>query len=299
MTLLRAFALFVALAANACAMTTELTYQGFVRDAAGPIDGPIDVRVACFDAATAGAQVGATVERLAVVAALGVFSITADFGAAAFPGADRWLEAQVRRGGGAWTTLSPRQRVTPVPYAQRAAAADALAGFPLAATTPQAGQLLRFDGSSWRPFTPCAFRSGYNDAIGELVQGTNHVVPFTYEDFDIGGVFDVDTSTFTAPVPGIYRIDMQLRFDGGIVGSNVGIKVMTVEPGEILRDLLGTNAYATSGTGTTVGGFSSLIRLDRGARLRPVCGTAYASSGYTLDSSTVNWFAAELVAETP
>ena len=47
----------------------------------------------------------------------GQFTVALDFGAN-FPGADRWLEIGVRtNGNGAFTTLTPRQKITPTPYA--------------------------------------------------------------------------------------------------------------------------------------------------------------------------------------
>lgn len=53
----------------------------------------------------------------------GLFTVTLDFGAAAFPGNDRWLDIAVRPGtsSGAYTALTPRQPITSTPYALRAA----------------------------------------------------------------------------------------------------------------------------------------------------------------------------------
>jgi hypothetical protein len=65
-----------------------------------------------------------------VSVANGVFTVQLDFGANAFPGADRFLETSVRlTGGGAFTILAPRQPITSTPYAIRtlsATTADAL-----------------------------------------------------------------------------------------------------------------------------------------------------------------------------
>ena len=47
----------------------------------------------------------------------GLFTVALNFGAGAFPGAERWLEIQVRTDLGAFSTLTPRQAVTPAPYA--------------------------------------------------------------------------------------------------------------------------------------------------------------------------------------
>jgi hypothetical protein len=52
----------------------------------------------------------------------GLFTVKLDFGAGVFTGAERWLEIGVRsNGGGDFTALSPRQPLTPTPYAITAA----------------------------------------------------------------------------------------------------------------------------------------------------------------------------------
>ena len=48
----------------------------------------------------------------------GLFTVILDFGPGVFPGAERWLDIGVRtNGNGAFTTLAPRDRLTPAPYA--------------------------------------------------------------------------------------------------------------------------------------------------------------------------------------
>ena len=48
----------------------------------------------------------------------GLFTTTIDFGAGVFTGGSNWLEIAARtNGGGSFTTLAPRQQLTPVPYA--------------------------------------------------------------------------------------------------------------------------------------------------------------------------------------
>jgi hypothetical protein len=73
-----------------------------------------------LDAAIAGNQVGITVTLDNVSVTSGLFSVELDFGNGAFGGGARWLEIAVRPGAsiGAYTVLSPRQEVTPAPYAQ-------------------------------------------------------------------------------------------------------------------------------------------------------------------------------------
>jgi hypothetical protein len=97
---------------------TAFTYQGRLTDAGNPADGGYDLQLALFDAASGGAQVGATLTRDDVVVASGLFTVSLDFGAV-FTGDKRWLELRVRPGTstGAYTTLAPRQELTPGPNA--------------------------------------------------------------------------------------------------------------------------------------------------------------------------------------
>jgi hypothetical protein len=61
------------------------------------------------------------VARAATVVSNGLFTVPLDFGAN-FPGADRWLEISVCSiGGGVFSALSPRQKLTPSPSAITAA----------------------------------------------------------------------------------------------------------------------------------------------------------------------------------
>jgi len=66
-------------------------------------------------------QIAATTPASVIVGVTdGLFDTSVDFGAAAFPGADRWLQIEARTTIGSFTTLTPRQKVTPTPYAMRA-----------------------------------------------------------------------------------------------------------------------------------------------------------------------------------
>ena len=57
----------------------------------------------------------------------GLFTVTLDFGTGIFTGPARWLEIGVRTANiGAFTTLSPRQQLTPAPYALFAARAGSV-----------------------------------------------------------------------------------------------------------------------------------------------------------------------------
>jgi hypothetical protein len=116
---------------------SAFTYQGRLTDGAVPANGPYDLEVRLFSAASGGAAVGPTVVRDDVSVTDGLFTVGLDFGAAAFEGSARWLELAVRPGAstGAYTTLAPRQELTASPNALFASAApwsgllDVPAGF--------------------------------------------------------------------------------------------------------------------------------------------------------------------------
>ena len=102
---------------SASAQGTAFTYQGRLNDGASPASGIYDLRFAIYDLLTAGTQQGGMLTNTAVSVSNGLFVVRLDFGNQ-FPGANRFLEIGVRtNGGGGFTTLSPRQALTPSPYA--------------------------------------------------------------------------------------------------------------------------------------------------------------------------------------
>jgi hypothetical protein len=116
------------IAANISAQTTAFTYQGSLKDGANPANGNYDFEFKLFDLVSGGTQQGTTVQRLNVAVANGTFNVSLDFGTAVLTGADRFLDVAVRTaGGGAFTALSPRQKINSAPYSVRSlnsAAAD-------------------------------------------------------------------------------------------------------------------------------------------------------------------------------
>lgn len=103
------------------AQSTVITYQGQLRVAGTPYTGSAEFQFTVWDAASGGAQLAATTPAITATSVTdGLFTANLDFGASAFTGADRWLDVQVRTGGGAFTPLTTRQQLTATPYALRA-----------------------------------------------------------------------------------------------------------------------------------------------------------------------------------
>jgi len=110
------------------AQSTAFTYQGRLNDGAGPANGSYDLTFALYDDPSAGGQQGGGITNTATAVSNGLFTVTLDFGNQ-FPGADRWLEIGVRtNGGGSFSTLVPRQHITPTPYAIYAGKAAMIEG---------------------------------------------------------------------------------------------------------------------------------------------------------------------------
>lgn len=105
-------------------LATGFTYQGQLTDNGSPVNARCDFAFALTDDASGGRQIGATDRQNAVQVVNGRFTVTLNaenaFGPEAFTGAARWLNVQVRcpTGSGEFSTLSPRQPLTAVPYAQ-------------------------------------------------------------------------------------------------------------------------------------------------------------------------------------
>lgn len=105
---------------------SSFTYQGRLIEDNEAMDAAYDFKFRLYDAPTEGIQLGSTngVDDLEVIS--GYFTVELDFGASPYDGDNVWLEVSVRDGDstGAYTVLTPRQRLTATPYASYAAASN-------------------------------------------------------------------------------------------------------------------------------------------------------------------------------
>jgi hypothetical protein len=111
--------------------TTAFTYQGRLTSSGAAVTGTSDIQFSLYDAATGGTQLGSTVTVLSVTVTDGLFTVPLDFGISpilpeASTSPDRWLEIAARTpaGTGSYTTLTPRQKLTPTPLALYAQTAE-------------------------------------------------------------------------------------------------------------------------------------------------------------------------------
>ena len=149
--------------ATVSAQGTAFTYQGRLNDGGNPANGLYDIQFGAYDALTNGNLVGGLVTNTAVAVSNGHFTTTIDFGAGVFSGQPLWLDLAIStNGAGAFGAVSPRQPLTPSPYAIFSSSAGS-AGIATTAQTvsagvispasfgpaaaPSAGQVLGFSGT--------------------------------------------------------------------------------------------------------------------------------------------------------
>ena len=187
--------MMVCVTANAVEVGSGFSYQGELLDNGSPANDDYDFLFRAYDASeggTAGA-VEPTVDQVSVTN--GLFYIESiDFGDMHFTGEAVWLEINVRKTseGGAYTTLTTRQRISAVPYSVQAEfAVDALSAAnadnatnannatnatnaqnavvaqSLAAGAANSGDYLKFNGVNWVPealsITPSPWSENGND----------------------------------------------------------------------------------------------------------------------------------------
>jgi len=145
--------------------TSGFTYQGRLTDGGLPANGNYDLQFALFDAADGNNQIGQTKIVSGVPVSAGVFTVTLDFGANAFSGANRFLEISARpSGAGAFTLLTPRQSITSTPYAVRslnAATADTATNAQQLGNLPANTYVLTVDQRLSDPRPPTGGSSNY------------------------------------------------------------------------------------------------------------------------------------------
>jgi hypothetical protein len=99
---------------------TAFTYQGRLADNNVAATGAYVFRITPYSAASGGSPLAATQQTAPIALQDGVFTLTLDFGPAVFIGTPVWLEIAVDGPTTDFVTLSPRQPVTPAPYALHA-----------------------------------------------------------------------------------------------------------------------------------------------------------------------------------
>lgn len=134
-----AFCCVFTLCNSVFAQGTAFTYQGQLSSGGEWANGTYDLTFKLWNASSGGSQIGSTLGASGQVISNGLFTVILDFGGV-FNGSSYWLELAVRTNGAAsYATLSPRQELTPTPYAITAENVDGLvAASQLTGTIPTA-----------------------------------------------------------------------------------------------------------------------------------------------------------------
>jgi hypothetical protein len=116
--------LVLILATAATAQTSAFTYQGKLNVAGVPANGQFDMTFALYDTDVATTPVASNIIVENVQVTNGIFSVELSFDFGPFTSvAGNWLEVRIRPGSetGAFTPLTPRQKINSSPYAMQSA----------------------------------------------------------------------------------------------------------------------------------------------------------------------------------
>jgi hypothetical protein len=248
--------------------SSGFTYQGRLTDGGIPANGNYDLQFALFDAADGSNQIGQTKTVSSVSVSGGVFTVTLDFGANAFSGANRFLEISARPGGaGAFTLLTPRQPITSTPYAVRslnAATADTATNAQQLGNLPANTYVLTVDPrlSDLRPPTsgssnyvqnqtnvqPANFNIGGNGSVsGTLSGGTVNAAT----QYNLGGqkILSLTANNTSLSLGGIGNVgigvvsDSKLAVAGTVESTSGGFKF----PDQTVQTTAASKTYTTLG----------------------------------------------------
>src|SRR5579884_1464511 len=251
------------------AQGTAFTYQGRLNDGSGSANGAYDLRFAIFNALTNGTEIAGPITNSATSVSNGLFMATLDFGPI-FTGTNYWLEIAVRtNGGGAFTTLVPRQEITPTPYAEMATTASNLLG-PLPSTDLSG----TYNGA-------VTLNNGLNEFYGTF-NGDFYGPSFIGGSFsgmhfgDGSGLYNLNPAALSGPIPTAFLTNAWKTTGnaGTTPGPNFlgttdnqalelhvnGTRALTLFPDETTNNapniVIGSPSNAITGTltGTTIGG---------------------------------------------
>lgn len=249
---------------------TAFTYQGQLKSAGAPANGPHDLRFRLYDALVGGAQVGTTQCFNDVAVAAGLFTVALDFGAE-FAGQERFLEIDVRADTGldctnsaGFVTLGPRQPLTAAPNALFALNADLLNGQSSSAFAPtihnHAGEHIvtgtiadeRLSSNVGLLKNKQAW-TGVNTFSSPLNAFTGNGSGLTAVDADL--LDGLDSSAFLQAVPNPLTLSGNRAGDGIIQGTNTASN----------SNSSGIYGLATAGAGATAGVRGQTDSVDAGA----------------------------------
>jgi trimeric autotransporter adhesin len=192
-----------------------------LNNGASPASGSYDMKFTLYATNLTGNAIAGPLTNNAIAVNNGLFTTTLDFGGGVFTGTNLWLDIFVQTNGAtAFTELSPRQPVTPVPYAITAESANNLPGLTVQQNTNGAPNVI---GGSQN-------NSVSSGAVGATIGG--------------GGAVNYHGASFTNRVTGSFGTV------GGGAGNIASSYSATVGGGNG-NTASGTDAIVSGGEGNT------------------------------------------------
>lgn len=146
------------------AQNAAFTYQGQLVSGGSPANGSYDLKFSLFNTNNSGSLIAGPVTNSATTVSNGLFIATLNYGSALFNSTNYWLEIGVRTNGlGTFTTLMPRQAITPVPYALNVVTGAISAAQLKTTNAPSAGQTLMWNGTNLYWGTPAGAALRHNE----------------------------------------------------------------------------------------------------------------------------------------
>ncbi len=250
---------------TAFAQGTAFTYQGQLQNNGSLASGTYNLAFSLFNTNTGGVAIAGPVTNNAVNVTNGLFTVLVDFGYGVFTGTSNWLEIAVEtNGGSSFTNLSPRQQLTPVPYAIYAEGTSNLLGTVPAAQLP--GNVITNnengvtlcgsfcgDGTTLTTHNNTAWLY-YYDQNNQLSLGAKVWTTATFGSQGVsdttssmGWSYAAGTGTFTCNSAGTYLIEYDANVQVGAAGGNASLRAQ----------LNGLNAIPGSGLNVNTGALAA------------------------------------------
>lgn len=225
----------VAAYGSAHAVSTPLSYQGYLEDGGQPANGLYDFAFQLRS--SGGTNLGAAIALDDVPVSGGVFTVVLDFGLAAFPGGDRRLGIAVRPGAsaGLYTPLAPDAPLLAAPYAQYANQAASA----ISADDVINGSIDESDIAT----SAVSARTIALGAVGsaEIADGTVTVNDIASGTLNLSRFQGANNNyTLTATIAANDCTDFDVTFGGDVNAGDVPI--LTIQPGFQLPDSMSITA---------------------------------------------------------
>jgi hypothetical protein len=244
---------------------TAFTYQGRLNDHGTPATGTYDLQFEIYDAVSGGNQVGGSITLSSLGITNGLFTVSLDFGAGVFNGANRWLEIGARsHGAGSFEVLSSRQAISSSPYAIAASTLTGILPASQVGGALNAAQIPNLDASKITTGVLAGDGSGLTNLNAGNLTGILADSQLSTNVVRLSGSLSIQTNTYssagtyTVVVPsGAANLSVKLWGAGGAGGASGASggggafvrKTIPVTPGESYIVVVGQRGLPGVATG--------------------------------------------------